>query len=82
MFCDICKEIVINDEVVTGCRHVFHETCLSQWLLTHSYCPTCDYEIADDDSQYIHLCLDDSRSILLVLPVGDVTVFVTRKRHE
>jgi len=83
MFCDICQEIVLGDEIVTACRHIFHEPCLSRWLRSHLNCPTCNYAIAGDDvTQCIKICLKDSRAILLLLPETDVTIVVTKQYNE
>ena len=42
--CSICCENIdfSNEEIsVLNCGHLFHQTCLQQWLDTSSTCPDC-----------------------------------------
>jgi hypothetical protein len=40
--CSICIEHIIdNDRHETPCGHIFHSTCIMQWLTVHHSCPYC-----------------------------------------
>lgn len=41
--CSICQETFSASAVcvATKCGHVFHKTCVSQWILTSKTCPSC-----------------------------------------
>lgn len=43
--CSICfEDYVENDEVVTlpcDVRHMFHDSCISEWLKQKDTCPLC-----------------------------------------
>lgn len=41
--CGICLENFKEQEVAKqlGCKHIYHETCISTWLNTHPTCPSC-----------------------------------------
>lgn len=44
--CCICQEVIESDHVYTGCYHVFHGQCLSQWVQVQYHsnpyrCPRC-----------------------------------------
>jgi len=44
--CSICYEHMQVGEIVSwspnpNCQHVFHHTCIKEWLLDHSACPFC-----------------------------------------
>ena len=45
--CSICLDIFLpNDNVrKPNCGHIFHETCLSDWLRNNNTCPMCRVEI-------------------------------------
>ena len=45
--CIICMEDFINgDEVIyLPCLHVFHNTCILEWLKMHNDCPVCKFKI-------------------------------------
>jgi len=51
--CVICQELYEEGTVVIKlpCNHLFHETCLLQWLKVQHSCPTCRYELptTEDD---------------------------------
>jgi len=39
--CTICREDVEHEFTQLPCAHKFHSSCIHQWLLTKSNCPTC-----------------------------------------
>ena len=42
--CPICLEDFLNGDTVclsAVCPHVFHVSCMKQWLLRHDACPCC-----------------------------------------
>jgi hypothetical protein len=39
--CSICLEKVIIDGCVTKCFHLFHKTCIENWMLHSNICPNC-----------------------------------------
>lgn len=59
--CSICLERfhrLSSHVIILSCRHIFHESCLSNWLINFKRCcPLCKLAI---NSKYIPLLLDDS----------------------
>eukprot|EP00188_Purpureofilum_apyrenoidigerum_P005226 Plantae.Rhodophyta-Purpureofilum_apyrenoidigerum.ctg6614.p1 GENE.Plantae.Rhodophyta-Purpureofilum_apyrenoidigerum.ctg6614~~Plantae.Rhodophyta-Purpureofilum_apyrenoidigerum.ctg6614.p1 ORF type:complete len:505 (-),score=76.47 Plantae.Rhodophyta-Purpureofilum_apyrenoidigerum.ctg6614:440-1930(-) len=51
--CPICLEEWLDTEVrVLHCRHVFHKTCVNEWLERRSQCPMCkEYVLPDGFSE-------------------------------
>ena len=47
--CPICQEEMSRDtqQKALLCAHVFHDTCVNQWLDQHSNCPQCRMDIND-----------------------------------
>jgi len=45
--CPIClvEFDATTDRLTTSCRHRFHESCLSRWLLANNTCPLCRAEV-------------------------------------
>tara|TARA_Y100000590_G_scaffold267852_1_gene300792 strand:+ start:10699 stop:11292 length:594 start_codon:yes stop_codon:yes gene_type:complete len=39
--CGICYETVSSDIIKTPCHHVYHNRCLTEWLLQKTTCPIC-----------------------------------------
>lgn len=41
--CSICQDPLVSnkDSVATKCGHLFHKTCVSDWLARNTTCPTC-----------------------------------------
>ncbi|KAE8659839.1 Calcium-dependent protein kinase 29 [Hibiscus syriacus] len=42
--CSICLEDFTPGEIfhsLPQCRHMFHNSCIQQWLVDHKYCPLC-----------------------------------------
>lgn len=53
--CPVCLEdwtTVPADIVLTPCLHVFHETCLRDWISRQSACPTCRWDITDTGERH------------------------------
>lgn len=45
--CCICYNNYLHDNIgcKLKCKHVFHETCINQWVTTSKTCPICRYNI-------------------------------------
>ena len=46
--CPICHDIFHLEENISKirkCRHIFHKTCLDQWLHVKKMCPMCRYKL-------------------------------------
>ena len=47
--CCICLEslnleiLKSSNKIITDCRHVFHDTCLTTWINKYAYTPNCPY---------------------------------------
>jgi len=39
-----------NMKLLPKCNHRFHVVCIDEWLLAHSFCPTCRKMIKSNDS--------------------------------
>ncbi|KAI3644744.1 hypothetical protein MP228_010908 [Amoeboaphelidium protococcarum] len=52
--CPICTDALKSSTAVAlPCGHIYHQSCVSQWLLNHSnQCCMCRYELDTEDSQY------------------------------
>ncbi|XP_056018505.1 uncharacterized protein LOC125669920 isoform X2 [Ostrea edulis] len=48
--CSICRESYRegDDRKTLQCSHVFHASCIEQWLLMRGNCPNCRAQVADD----------------------------------
>jgi hypothetical protein len=46
--CVICMEEKEDQVTALPCAHVFHNDCISRWLLIQHRCPTCNYEWTDN----------------------------------
>jgi hypothetical protein len=48
------KEINTEDDNIRlmPCGHIFHESCIFQWLKENNTCPVCRYELETDDEEY------------------------------
>ena len=67
--CIICDELFAkSDEVyVTSCGHMFHHSCLIQWLERSKSCPLCRYKCTTSNiiRVYFNLAnLDESRNVV------------------
>ena len=50
--CSICQEIInfCDEEIsVLKCGHLFHKSCLQQWLDTRMTCPECRHSVTTDN---------------------------------
>lgn len=47
VICAICLEKLVPHSMVLdlGCGHVFHHSCIIQWLTRSTLCPTCRHEV-------------------------------------
>ena len=45
IICPICLDSIEDQSVITSCKHVFHEECLSMWIIDHHTCPYCRSEL-------------------------------------
>lgn len=52
--CTVClTEINQNDDtVIVPCGHMFHDSCIMQWLEMHNTCPVCRYELPTENPDY------------------------------
>lgn len=39
--CSICRETISEGFSLTSCYHLFHVSCLSDWLIYKNECPIC-----------------------------------------
>ncbi|KAL3849266.1 hypothetical protein ACJIZ3_011148 [Penstemon smallii] len=48
--CSICLEEFSNGCKATcmPCSHLFHNSCIAEWLRTSHYCPLCRFEMPTD----------------------------------
>ena len=64
--CVIClEEYTIGEEVswskhLMDCPHVYHPTCIKQWLSNHSGCPCCRSRFIDKRDKTVVLCCGPS----------------------
>lgn len=45
--CAICLCEVDGDAITTGCKHRFHQDCISRCLLQNTACPMCRADMSD-----------------------------------
>jgi len=52
--CCICfEQHNIGDKVIRlPCAHIYHSSCITNWLSRHCTCPVCRYELPTDDLAY------------------------------
>lgn len=52
--CLVCMETFSLEQstVKLDCAHIFHETCIVDWLMLHNTCPVCRSELKTDDQEY------------------------------
>jgi hypothetical protein len=41
MECPICLETIFKNKKILKCKHIFHKSCLNEWLINHDTCPMC-----------------------------------------
>ncbi|CAB9496543.1 protein ligase synoviolin [Seminavis robusta] len=53
--CIICRDdMTINDcKKLPGCGHIFHKSCLREWLVQQQTCPTCRGDISAMEAQAV-----------------------------
>ena len=52
MECSICLSPITENQYMTNCNHIFHKTCLENWLSNdHMNCPMCRQRINYCDSE-------------------------------
>ena len=49
--CSICIELVDPSDFKLSCGHVFHNKCITYWLLSNNTCPTCRKMIIYSDNE-------------------------------
>jgi hypothetical protein len=49
--CTICFDEFINNEkgLVLPCLHIFHPKCIKKWFLNANTCPTCKFEMTQEN---------------------------------
>jgi len=52
--CVVCLQELVPGECATRipCGHLFHESCIKQWLCRSNQCPVCRYELPTDNTEY------------------------------
>ncbi|KAK8793672.1 hypothetical protein WA171_002805 [Blastocystis sp. BT1] len=48
--CAVCLETFADSSdlvKLNACEHVFHRSCIEEWILTHPLCPLCKRDIRD-----------------------------------
>jgi len=52
--CLVClqEQVLGGVAVKLPCGHLYHESCLQEWLKIHCTCPVCRYELETDDPAY------------------------------
>ncbi|XP_053615299.1 E3 ubiquitin-protein ligase TRAIP-like isoform X2 [Plodia interpunctella] len=59
--CTICTELIRTNEdfKVTKCGHLFHNSCLSDWLLRSQSCPQCRCTVTSNATIQVYPTLSD-----------------------
>jgi Ring finger domain len=47
--CTICLEAFVPNEhvLVTSCKHMFHDGCITPWVKSHGKCPICRFAFCE-----------------------------------
>ena len=54
--CCICyRTVSAGNKITTECNHVFHNTCLTKWLLIHEDCPLCRNDLCKTNKDNLEL---------------------------
>lgn len=55
--CSICLAEYVQDErlIMLPCRHVYHRTCVTEWLLGHTQCPLCKQDVLELLDQQLYV---------------------------
>jgi E3 ubiquitin-protein ligase SHPRH len=57
--CRICL-MGVDNGFLTRCGHVFHDHCLTAWLVKHRRCPVCNQDVTPDSLNMISLSMETS----------------------
>ena len=52
--CPFCLDSLVNLEL--PCKHLYHLTCIAQWLQKHRECPVCKRHINGQATLYCEQC--------------------------
>lgn len=55
MECSICIEKITDNHYYLPCTHVFHSSCITQWINDKPYCPLCKLPIIVNDVESLNL---------------------------
>ena len=85
--CPICQNRIIGwpfdkSIVSTSCGHIFHGSCLQDWIITNPTCPMCRSVVEPDSLTIITIdkkSLDDARMCELI---GQLTSLFTQRRRS
>ena len=76
MSCSICMgEVKDVNKIITPCKHIFCNTCLTQWLMSNHSCPMCrkefgkksEEEEGEDDIELIEEYMVNNPSYVSVI---------------
>ena len=56
--CSICLSKVNKPKCKTSCGHIFHITCLKQWLKSNVTCPNCRKSINNNKEEVLIILID------------------------
>lgn len=45
--CSICRCNIIDDIIITNCKHIYHKKCLQLWENNNDTCPLCRNELGE-----------------------------------
>lgn len=77
--CPICLEPIVNDRLITSCRHIYHESCISQWWkkLKRNQCPYCQH--CDINNSGLLQSLDNLIVKITFRDIHDISIENLRK---
>lgn len=63
--CSICLAEYVPSEhlIMLPCRHVYHKSCVTEWLLAHTQCPLCKQDVLEllDQQLYVQTQIERLR---------------------